>query len=160
MSDISLVKAAALFPFIEEIVRQGQTVKISISGTSMVPFLRHGIDCVELTHCDYGNLRRTDIVLIRRNDGTYVMHRILRKKPTCFYMVGDAQEWVEGPIYPEQVMALVTSVWREDRQIDTGNRLWQLLSEGWLRLLPFRSRLLNIYWRLNPEERKKPMTVY
>lgn len=149
MRDVKKIKAKDLFPFISEIIEQGQSARILVSGSSMYPFLRDEIDSVELVQADFAALKRGDIVMIRRTTGDYVMHRIIRKEYDCFYMVGDAQEWIEGPIQPDQVIAVVPSIWRKDKQIDCDNRWWRLLTGLWLRLRPWRNLILRIYGKLS-----------
>lgn len=149
MLDVKKVRAAELFPFISEIIKQGQSARILVSGSSMYPFLRDGIDSVELNRASFGGLKRGDIVMIRRADGTYVMHRILRIRRDCLYIVGDAQKWIEGPVQPDQLVAVVTSIWRKDQQISCSNIAWKLLSQAWLILLPVRDLILRIYNKIS-----------
>lgn len=145
MCEIIKVKAADMFLLISEILEKGQKTKILVSGESMNPFLRDGIDSVEFTKGCFEQLSRGDIVVIKRSDGSYVMHRIYRKELDCFFMAGDAHQWIEGPLYPEQLVAVVTAIWREDQCIPCSNRWWRLLSGVWLLLLPKRYFILRVH---------------
>lgn len=148
MCEIRKVKAVSLFPLISELFEHGQSSRIAVSGGSMYPFLRNGIDSVEFTKVGFEQLALGDIVLIQRTDGCYVMHRICRKKKDCFFMVGDAQQWIEGPLYPEQLLAVVTAIWRKDKRIACSNMWWLLLSGLWLYLRPFRYSILKVYRKI------------
>lgn len=148
MCEIKKVKAASIFELISEILEHGQNARISISGNSMYPFLRDSIDSVELTKGSFEQLSRGDIVMIQRSDSYYVMHRIIRRDKDCFFMVGDAQQWVEGPLYPEQLVAIVTAIWRKDKRIPCSNKWWRLLSWFWLYLRPFRYFILRVRRKL------------
>lgn len=148
MSQISKVKAADLFPFISELVDSGVSARLMVIGTSMTPFLRDGIDSVELSKVKFETLCRGNIVLIRRINGTYVLHRVFRKKHDCFFMVGDAQEWIEGPLYPEQLVGVVTAIWRRERRIPCSNIFLKLLSRIWLLLRPCRYFIFKVYRKL------------
>ncbi|MFZ3371681.1 MAG: S24/S26 family peptidase, partial [Desulfitobacteriaceae bacterium] len=117
---------------------------------SMYPFLRDEIDSVELAKVSFKQISRGDIVMIRRTDGSYVMHRVFKKNEDCFYMVGDAQQWIEGPLYSNQLVAVVTAVWRQDMYISCSNKWWRLLSWIWLCLRPFRFHII----RVNSKVRK------
>ncbi|MEN6325885.1 MAG: S24/S26 family peptidase [Syntrophomonas sp.] len=139
------IKATCLFPLICEIISYGRSARLPVTGSSMYPFLRDGIDSVELTKNNFRSLSRGDIVLICRNDGTYVMHRVLQKKIDCFFIVGDAQQWIEGPLFPGQLVAIVTAIWRKDKRILCTHPLWKILSEIWLLLRPYRRTVLNVY---------------
>lgn len=145
MSDVVKIKADSLFPMIQEIVAQGQNVRVAVSGSSMYPFLRDGVDSVEFIQAAFSDLSRGDVVLIRRKDGPYIMHRVLKKGNDSFYMVGDAQQWVEGPLYPDQVIAKAHAVWRNNKRIPADRSLWRVLAECWLILLPWRGKILQVY---------------
>lgn len=144
MSEIKRIKADDIFPFISELLENGQGTRISVVGESMYPFLRDGLDSVKLTRGCCRLLSRGDIVMIRRADGDYVMHRIIEKKQDCFYIVGDAQRRIEGPIYPRQLVAVVTDVWRKDRHISCSSRWWRLSAGFWLYLRPYRRHILKV----------------
>lgn len=137
--------AASLIPLISELLEQGRNSRIAVSGNSMYPFLRHRIDSVECTMGSFEQLSRGDIVLIQRSDGRYILHRIYRKKKDCFYIVGDAQQWIEGPLLPEQLLAVVPTVWRKDKRISCSSLWWRFLSRSWLLLRPFRYSILKVY---------------
>lgn len=151
--EIKKVKAANMFWLISEILERGQKTKLLVSGESMNPFLRDGIDSVEFTKGCFEQLSRGDIVVIKRSDGSYVMHRICRKEIDCFFMVADAQQWIEGPLYPDQLVAVVTAIWREDKCISCSIRWWRWLSELWLLLRPIRCLILRVDKKL-PKQQK------
>lgn len=138
MRNVKTVQNACLFPLVKEIIEQGQSARISVTGSSMYPFLRDTIDSVEMSKGDFDSLARGDIVLIRRYSGAYVMHRVYKKEKDCFYLVGDAQQQIEGPLFPDQIVAAVPSVWRKGKNISCSNPWWRVLSWIWLLLLPFR----------------------
>jgi hypothetical protein len=145
MREVKQVKANQMFPVIMEIFLNQSRVLIAVTGMSMYPFLRENIDSVELSNSSYENICYGDIVLILRESGEYVLHRVLKKEIDCFYMIGDAQMWIEGPLYPNQLIAVVTAVCRKDKKIECSNFWWKLLSLVWLKLIPFRSVLIRLY---------------
>lgn len=148
MSEVKKVKAASIFPLISEIIQQGQNTRLTVSGDSMYPLLRDGIDSVELTKGSFEELSRGDIAMVQRTNGQYVMHRVIRKEMDCFYMVGDAQQWIEGPLYPNQLVAVVTALWRKDTRISCSNPILRLISKIWLFLRPYRYFILRVYRKL------------
>lgn len=150
MCEVRKVKSEAIFSVIKELLDQGRSARIIVTGTSMYPFLRENMDSVELSPARFDSLHKGSIVLIRRKNGEYVLHRVLRKKKECFFMAGDAQQWIEGPIYPEQLIAVATVVWRGERKIDCTDIRWRLLSCLWMRLLPVRRLMIHGYWRIRP----------
>ncbi|MGE5372303.1 MAG: S24/S26 family peptidase [Solirubrobacterales bacterium] len=143
-----------LFSVIEALLDQGKSVRIAVSGGSMYPFLRHGLDSVELKRGDFKDVARGDIVMIRRRSGQYIMHRVCQKQRDCFYMVGDAQQWIEGPLYQDQLFAVIPAVWRRNRKIRVSNPVWRILTGCWLILLPIRGRLLQVYAKTKQQTKK------
>jgi len=145
VNNIKRVKSKELIPAIENMLAKGTIIKLTVTGNSMYPFLREGIDSVELSPARFNNLRRGDIALARRDDGQYVLHRIFRKRGNSLFLLGDAQQLVEGPLLSEQVIAVVISVWRKDKVRDCSSLGWRVLSALWMRLRPFRTYIIYIY---------------
>ena len=149
MCEVKLVKSVEMFPVIKEILKKGINVSITVTGMSMYPFLREKIDRVELTNASFTGIHRGDIVLILRGNGEYILHRIIRKEEYGFYIVGDAQQWIEGPLSPEQLIAVATAVSRRKRYIKCSSLWWKALSAAWLRILPFRYLIIRTYRQLS-----------
>lgn len=149
MQKFKLVKSELIFPVIKEILDKGTSARITVTGMSMYPFLRENIDSVELSKVKFPDIRRGDIVMILRDSKEYVMHRVIKVKENCFYIVGDAQQFIEGPLRMDQIFAKITAVWRKDKKIDCLNIWWKLLSELWLILLPFRGFIIKSYGKLS-----------
>ena len=84
------------------IAEEGKVVSLRIAGSSMSPFLCHERDWIYFTRPDRA-LRRGDMVFYQRDTGQYVMHRIYQIRGKEYYMLGDAQTCVEGPLRREQI---------------------------------------------------------
>jgi Peptidase S24-like. len=144
MRDIKVVKAADLFEITKEIIDQGGSAWITVTGMSMYPFFRHERDRVELSKASFEDMKRGDIVLIKRTCGKYVLHRVLKKEKDCFYMIGDAQQWIEGPLKPEQLQAVVKKYERKKRIIDCNNPLLKICVSVWLFIIPIRPMAIKL----------------
>ena len=129
---------------LRDLVNEGKECRLLISGSSMAPFLVHERDSILFSKPDR-ELRRGDMVFYQRDNGQYVMHRILKVKLEGLYIIGDAQTEVEGPVKPEQVFALVTKVNRKGKWVGPGNFWWWFFSTVWLRLFPIRRLVLKLY---------------
>lgn len=136
MHKIKSIKSVELFPAVLNILENDQNVRITVTGDSMMPFLRENIDSVELSKTDFKKLRFGQIPLIKRKSGQYILHRVVYKNKKNFYIAGDAQNWIEGPINPESLIAVVTKVWRKDKPIAIDNYFWKMLSFLWWLRLP------------------------
>lgn len=112
-------------PLIRETLSAGKTVKFSPRGISMLPMLRQGIDSVVLSPLPE-KLHKYDLPLYQRDDGHYVLHRIVKVGQT-YTCIGDNQFDFEPGLRHDQMIALVTAFTRGDREIpvtDTGYRLY------------------------------------
>lgn len=122
---------------LKELVEEGHQVSLLISGSSMSPFLIHHRDTIFFQQ-PHRELKVGDMVFYRRTNGQYVMHRICRIRPEGFYMVGDAQTEIEGPLLREQIFGLVTTVNRKGRLLQPGNFWWEFFARVWPRIIPLR----------------------
>ena len=138
------VDTDAYVSMLRDLVNEGKECRLLISGSSMAPFLVHERDSILFSKPDR-ELRRGDMVFYQRDNGQYVMHRILHVRPEGLYIIGDAQTEVEGPVKPEQVFALVTKVNRKGKWVGPGNFWWWFFSTVWLRLFPVRRLILKLY---------------
>lgn len=126
------------------LVEEGHQVGMVISGSSMSPFLCHGRDSVYFKAPDRG-LRAGDMVFYRRPGGQYVLHRICRVRKDGFYILGDAQTVIEGPVAREQIFALVTGVRRDGKDLAPGDFWWDFFEKVWIRVIPLRPALVGIW---------------
>jgi len=143
MCKVEYVKAETVFTMVKEILAKGNSVRLAVTGTSMYPFLREHVDSVELAEFSILSIRTGYIVLILRDNGEYVMHRIVKRSEESFYMAGDAQNWIEGPVRYDQIVAVVKKVWRNEKQVECSNALWRIYSKIWMGLMPLRGIILN-----------------
>lgn len=134
---------------LHRLVEEGHEVCVPISGSSMTPFLAHERDTVCFQTPDRP-LRAGDMVFFQRRTGQYIMHRICRIKKDGYYIVGDAQSDVEGPIAREQIFGLVTRARRKGRWIGPGDFWWEFFARVWRRIVPLRRIVLYLY----PHRRK------
>jgi hypothetical protein len=138
------IKAAELFSAVDEILEQGGSAWITVTGMSMFPFLREGRDSVELSKTSFESIRRGDIVLIRRESGAYVLHRVCKKSGESFFIIGDAQQWVEGPIRSDQLKAVVTGIKKGERNVNMESIIQKLSVELWLFVIPIRNKIFKL----------------
>lgn len=126
------------------LVEAGDTVSMRIVGSSMSPFLIHNRDIIFFKAPDR-KLRRGDMVFFQRDSGQYVMHRIYAVKPEGYYIIGDAQTEIEGPVRPEQIFALIIKVKRKDKWLEPGDFWWDFFEKIWSRSIPLRKVFMKLY---------------
>ena len=129
---------------VEMLLASGNTVQIKPQGDSMYPLFVSGRDSAILAPVSGGDCKRGDVVLYRREGSILVLHRIWKKKEDGFYMVGDGQTPVEGPIREDQIRAIMTGMVRKEKQLSVRNPLYRMYAVFWLRLRPFRAGILKV----------------
>lgn len=122
---------------LRELTEQGKEVSLLISGNSMSPFMVHQRDTICFKKPDR-ELKKGDMVFYQRANGQFIMHRIWKVKEDGFYIVGDAQQEIEGPVKREQIFAVVTKVKRKGKWIEPGNFWWEFFEHVWINIVPFR----------------------
>ena len=134
-------QATSSAPFsidIEQLLASGTTIKIKPKGYSMYPLFVPGRDeaCIERT--DFSSLKRGDVILYRRDKSILVLHRIWKITGNSFYMVGDNQTEIEGPLRADQLRGKLTGFVRNGKFVDVKNPIYRFLSGLWLFLRPLR----------------------
>lgn len=114
-----------------------EALPLVISGSSMAPFLVGGRDTVYLSRLRRPP-RRGDMLLYRRDNGAYVLHRVFRAEAERLTFVGDAQRELERGVRPEQIIALVTKVERKGKSMAPGSFCWDFFEKIWIRMVPLR----------------------
>jgi hypothetical protein len=118
-----------LGPLMQERLEAGQSVRFSPRGVSMLPMLRQGRDSVVLSPLPE-QLKRYDIPLYRRADGSYILHRIVETGDT-FTCLGDNQFVSEPGVTRAQMIGIVSGFYREDRFHPVTERRYQLYCRIW-----------------------------
>ena len=136
--------ASVLMPEYETLLRQGAELPLVVSGESMLPFLRPGLDTVYLKAAD-APLRRGDIAFYRRADGSYVLHRVFRAEKGRYWFLGDAQSRAEGPLNASCVFAYVTAVRRGGALLRPESPGWRVFAGPWMKAVRFRRFILKPY---------------
>lgn len=130
------------------VLQEGQEVPLLIVGHSMEPFLIHERDMVLLSPTHSG-IKKGDIVLFRRKDGQYILHRIYKIKGDDVYSVGDNQNLcdIEGPMKKEQICAVACRAKRHGVEICEKNLIWRFFQREWLwtiRWRPLMKKILTV----------------
>ena len=98
------VSMQELAPAIVQAIQTGGSAELTVTGRSMTPFLRDRVSRVRLTAISQP--KRGDVVLYRRQNGEYVLHRIAACCGDGTYvMCGDAQTVLEPSIRRDQLIA-------------------------------------------------------
>lgn len=127
------VKMAELFPVMKIMLEEGGTVNFNPRGNSMLPLLHNDGDRVVIKKPNT-RLKKMDIALYRRSNGTFVLHRVVKVCNTGYYFCGDNQTDYEGIVPDDAIIGVVTSIIRNGKSIGVNtSRLYKLYSFVWCR---------------------------
>lgn len=129
---------------LKELVEEGREVSMLIAGSSMSPFLGHERDYIFFKK-PAAPIKRGDMVFYQRENGQYIMHRVWKVKNHQYYMVGDAQVEIEGPLERDQIFAVITKVKRKGKWCGPGDFWWEFFEKVWIRIVPLRRLLVRLY---------------
>ena len=126
---ITFSQLEQLMPLITESLAAGKSVRFYPHGISMLPMLRQDIDSVVLSSVD-GRLKKYDIPLYQRDNGKYVLHRIVAvgESYTC---IGDNQYVFEKGIRDDQIIAVVTAFTRGEKEISVTSLAYRIYCVLW-----------------------------
>ena len=123
------VRLEELMPLIRERLGQGQNVRFSPRGVSMLPMLRQGLDTVVLSPLPE-RLGKYDLPLYQRDDGHFVLHRIV-KTGDGYTCIGDNQFELEPNVRADQMIAVVTAFTRDGKEIPVTNWCYRCYWSCW-----------------------------
>jgi len=141
----------------EEILARDESVQFSTTGYSMYPLLNPDKkDQVIVEPLGERKLKRGDVVLYRRDgekghtdeegfaEGILVLHRIHHRKGDAYYLVGDNQNQVEGPLRRDQLRGIMTYRVRRGKRLSVKNPLYLASTGLWLLVCPIRPKLMRM----------------
>lgn len=104
---------------------------VPVRGTSMWPLLKEGKTRVQVEAKEEKQVRKGDLVLYRRKDGTLVLHRIIKVEEDSFLVCGDHQWKQMEQIQEEQILAVAQGFFRNGHYIDEKTWWYRLYKKFW-----------------------------
>lgn len=120
----------------------GGRASLTVTGVSMLPMLRDRLDSVELVEVT-GTLKKGDVILYRRGNGRFVLHRIVRAGAKNFICCGDNQ-WEPESVARGQVLAVVSRFTRAEKSYSVAHKGYKLYAWIWTGLFPVRRQLITM----------------
>lgn len=141
----------SMMEVIKEKFSFGGEVIISASGNSMYPLFRHQKDQVCLRSAEGEDLKKYDMILYQRENGQYVLHRIVGSGEKGFVLRGDGQVVNEYPIRTEQVIAKVSGFTRNGKKYTCSHPGYRVYVCVWMHTVMLRKvwgKGKNFLWRV------------
>lgn len=118
-----------LSTFKEQLELHGKIIYTNV-GTSMMPLLRAGRD-VMIIERPTGRLKKYDVALYIRRDGTYVLHRILKVRDKDYVICGDHCTVKEYGITDSNIVGVLTGIIRDGKTVEMDSPRYKLYYHLW-----------------------------
>ncbi len=134
--NVLIASNAEMIGLLEELLREGKSVRMRIKGRSMQPLLRDGLEEVELTQPEEWEIKRNEVVLFRYGED-FLLHRIITRKGDKLILRGDNVFQSKEVISIEKVSGIVRKViYPGGNEASTSSPGWRLKSFFWLTIKP------------------------
>ena len=112
---------------------------VPTKGTSMLPLLEEGKALVEVVRADCNQLKKGDVVLYKKNDGTLVLHRIIKaESKEVFTVLGDHQFKNAERVNKQQIIPIAQGFFINGSYVDENTRWYRIYKRIWLSSLTLR----------------------
>ena len=151
MSNVN-VNLKEFWPIMREVIESGGEFTFFPHGTSMMPLIREGVDKVVLVKPK--DVKLGDAVFYLRDNGQFVLHRIVKIKNGEYVMCGDNQFVLEYGITDKHILAKMKAIIRDGEIIDETNEKYR----KYIKSLPrrrFKKKVRNFLGRIKRKIFKK-----
>ena len=104
---------------------------VPVRGTSMWPLLKEGKTRVQVEAKEGRQVRKGDMVLYRRKDGTLVLHRIIKVEKDTFLVCGDHQWKQVEQVQENQILAVGQGFFQNGHYIDDNTWWYRIYKKFW-----------------------------
>lgn len=104
-----------LVALIKERLDSGRVASLTVTGDSMAPLFKDGVTVVSLNKADV--VRKYDIVLYQRQNGTTVLHRVVKTDDKHLTMRGDNDIQTEKGVPINAVIGLAFEAETEGKRV-------------------------------------------
>ena len=127
-------------------LKMGKSVKFTVVGKSMYPIFINNRDKVTVSRVN--KIKKRDVILYRREDGSYVLHRVVGKGKLGYKLCGDDQTAIEYPVKREDVIAVMTSFERKGKEYSAKCLWYRMYSFFWCTFIRLRPLKFKIAYKL------------
>ena len=133
----------------EEVLKRDGKLIYANRGDSMRPFIREGRDLLWIVPADRP-LQKYDVPLYRRDNGQYILHRIIGQNEEGYILRGDNRSVKEYGITDKHIVGVLHAILRDGKEIPADSPASRFRLRSWRFVYPL-SRL----WRKGRKWLKK-----
>lgn len=139
---------AIMMEEIRVLISEGKTVKLTVKGNSMNPFLVSMRDKMTLGPWKDEDIRKGCVALVKDSRDSYLIHRIIKREENTVTLLGDGNIGFTETATLDNIIGIMYSVTRKGREWTSDSLLWRFYSWSWLLLTPVRRWPLGIWRKL------------
>lgn len=129
--------------FRSELEKHGKIIYTNV-GDSMIPLIKQGRD-VLIIEKNNGRLKKYDIPLYQRDNGQYVMHRVLKVRKNDYVICGDNRCHKETGITDGHIIGVLTGIIRNGKEISVTDFRYRVYVHLWCDFFPVRVFFIKIH---------------
>ena len=114
-------------------------------GVSMLPLLRQDRGVLVIEKRGEGRCAKYDAVLFKRDNGQYILHRILRVLPQGYLIAGDHNTFLERDVTDRMILGVMTQIIRDGKSIRPQDWRYRLYVYLWCAPWPLRMASIRLY---------------
>ncbi len=123
-------------------LRNGGIAQLNVTGYSMMPLLYHRRDRVQLAPAT-GDEKVGDVIFYRRDNGRYILHRIIQVTQDGYICCGDNQAEKED-VARQQLIAVMTAFARKGKSYDITCWGYRVYTALWVKLFWLRPAYISL----------------
>ena len=140
--------------FEEIIARDGRLIYTN-RGDSMMPLIKQDRDLLVIKRKPKRRLKKYDVPLYKRDNGQYVLHRILEVRKHDYVICGDNRWNKEYGITDRHIIGVLTAVIRNGKEIKVTDFKYKVYVHLWCDLFPVRAFIVHVISKLKRVIRRK-----
>lgn len=128
--------------FEEQLEKNGKLIYTN-KGDSMMPLIKQDRDLLVIEPV-HGRLKKYDVPLYKRDNGKYVLHRILKVRKDDYVICGDNRWVMEYGISDRHIIGVLTAVVRNGKKIFTTDFTYRVYVHLWCDLFFIRAPIARL----------------
>jgi len=132
----------------EEVLERDGILIYTNSGDSMEPLIKQDRDLVRIEKTS-GRLKKYDVALYKRDNGQYVLHRVIKVKKDGYVLCGDNRYEKEYGITDRHIIGVLTAVIRNGKEIPVTSLRYRMYVHLHCDLFPLHALFRRIGFRLS-----------
>lgn len=120
----------------EEYLKENGKLTYTFKGVSMNPLLKQGRDLVTLVPKTEKRCKKYDVVLYRRDEKHYVLHRVIEVRGNDYVIQGDNCFAKEYGIRDEDIIGILSYFMRKGKMVKVTDFSYRMYSYIWVAVHP------------------------